>query len=407
MKRVLPFHSNAVWPPASMVGAFIVIYAVIELGLSLIQLALPVMAGVRELQEIKNMRAVMLGVAAAWYAVYRLWRFHPACNREYAGWLSLSPWTAARPLPLGPIHLVWQDLAIVGALTLIAGFHAHVDPAIPGVAFGLIYLGGLTCLLAVTRQWPAWVALGFLWPTLALPGAAGWPAVGIGGALILVLWHGQRQSLRAFPWGFLDHARSKGTGGESILHKEIHVEGVTNPANGKSFSVGWPLVALTPKLVKEPVRLSSGFWISALVGWWMFCASARINSDPLSPLVLLFAVLAAMLRLVLYSGTVVPPFNVWGRIATGRIIVPGFDRVFVTPMAAVLVAILGSIIVGHCGSWFRVAESCVMAAVCFVLITGGPTLRNWLLTGHHRYRLPARFRSKTRAARAGSFQMTG
>src|SRR5689334_15147552 len=34
---------------------------------------------------------------------------HPASDRGYADWLRSSPWTFRQPLPLGPLHLTWQD----------------------------------------------------------------------------------------------------------------------------------------------------------------------------------------------------------------------------------------------------------------------------------------------------------
>jgi hypothetical protein len=118
---------------------------------------------------------MILGAAAVIYALYRLVRFHPACNRPYAAWLRLSPWTSARPLPLGPVHPAWQDAVVIGVLTAMAQWLAHADPALPVVAFGLTWLIGMTILLAVTRIWSAFLVLGFLWPALILPGVAGGP----------------------------------------------------------------------------------------------------------------------------------------------------------------------------------------------------------------------------------------
>ncbi|HEY9508324.1 MAG TPA: hypothetical protein VIV82_00535, partial [Verrucomicrobiae bacterium] len=52
-------------------------------------------------EEFTNVWSSVLILAAGTYAVFRIWRFHPACNHAYAAWLKLSPWTAERPLPLG------------------------------------------------------------------------------------------------------------------------------------------------------------------------------------------------------------------------------------------------------------------------------------------------------------------
>ena len=121
MKRSIPFHSNAVWPPPLLLGLFVILYGMIAVCLWLIELAVPSTGQtMSDMGEILNMRRGILLSAAGVYAVYRLWRFHPACNQAYAAWLKLSPWTAAKPFPMGPVNLVWQDAAVIGALTALA-----------------------------------------------------------------------------------------------------------------------------------------------------------------------------------------------------------------------------------------------------------------------------------------------
>jgi len=64
--------------------------------------------------------------------------------------------------------------------------------------------------------------------------------------------------------------------------------------------------------------------------------------------------------------------------------VPGYDRVLLTPLAVVLVGIVGSVIIKRSGHWYPEAQSCAIAAVVWVLLCGAPTQRRWLLTGQHR-----------------------
>src|SRR5689334_8276086 len=105
MKRPIPFHSNAVWPPLFLTMSFVVIYSVIILAIWLINAASPYLGeDIANLEEFVIIRTGLLAGAAGAYAIYRIWRFHPACNHAYAAWLKLSPWTANRPLPLGPVH---------------------------------------------------------------------------------------------------------------------------------------------------------------------------------------------------------------------------------------------------------------------------------------------------------------
>ena len=394
MKRPLPFHSQAVWPPAPLIALFVIIYGVFTACLWLIQLRVASAPGeISDMQEIKPIHMVILGGAAVVYALYRLWRFHPACNGTYAAWLRLSPWTSDKPLPLGPVHPVWQDAAVIGVLMAIAQWHAHVNPALPVIAFGLTYLIVMTILLATTRRWAWFLALGFLWPALMLPCVQGWPTIFLVVVLVLVIWQGHRKSLQAFPWRFLSNSnRMNGAaGGRSALNAEIRLDGL---GGGPSY-LGWPYLALSPKSERRAIPTSTSFFVSALAGWWTYCVIKSSDMGPLPGLVLAFAVLAALQRLMIYCSRVSPPFNVWGRIASGRIVLPGFDKVLLTPLAVVLVGVVGGMIIRRSGSWYPVVESCVIALLWFVLFTGGPTLRNWMLTGQLRFRPAPAYRANT------------
>ncbi len=393
MKRVFPFHSHAAWPPTWLIVVFMIVYGMVELGLWFIRLAMPAAAeGFSDMEEVKHIRMFILGGTACAIAIYRLWRFHPACSPAYAAWLKLSPWTAGRPLPLGPVHPVWQDAAMIAALAALARWHAQVDPSIPVIAFALTYLIGMTLLLAYTRTWSYCLILGFLWPSLILPIMKGWPAAGPLAAMVVAVCLGYRESLRRFPWTFLpDPRRTREAGADSLLQAEIRIGGLgSEPGMRGSAGVGWPFLALSPKADFPSISNSTSFWISLLVGWWAYCAITSFEIERSAAGILLFSMMAAIFRLTFYCSGVTPSFSVWGRLASGRIIVPGFDKVFLTPLAVVLAGVVGGIIIRLSGAWYPVAEAGVIALVCLVLFSGGPTLRRWKLTGWHRYLLRIR-----------------
>lgn len=402
MKRPLPFHSNAVWPPAILIGLFIFIYCLVSVCFWLVDRSFPGSTmSTFERYELIQFRSVILGFAAGVYAVYRLVRFHPACNRAYAGWLKLSPWTANRPLPAGPVHLVWQDAAVVGALTAIAIWH-HVPAYFPAAVFILVYLALFTLLLAFTHQWGPSLALGFLWPALALPPALILPRVqclpdvvrmdllmlGILAVIICVVWYGHRRSLRAFPWEFIK-APSR-----SLSHGEIRIQGLGMPSgSGTQHNLGWPYLMLSPKVQPPAISQRTNLALGALAGWWSFCIFCCMKANEADPMpggvILFFAILAAVVRLGVYAIGVATPFNILGRITTGQILVPGFDKIFATPLAVVAAAIIGNIIINHSGAWYPVVEPIVISVLWWVLFGGGPTLRSWALTGQFRLRPPA------------------
>jgi hypothetical protein len=388
------FHWSAVWPPVVMVAVFAVAYGMVEAGLWVIQYAAGNFnADISRIPEIMSIRSGILGTAAAVFALYRLCRFHPAGNLGYAAWLRSSPWTPDKPLPLGPVHIVWQDVVVVGVLAALAQWHDHVNPALPAIAFGIAWLAGMTLLLALTRTWLPCLCLGFLWPALSLPAMRGLPTLGIFGAIFLVVWYGHRKSLRAFPWwpgragaaGSMPPARAR-----SWLEVEVRIPALAYTPAVQSSDLGWPFQWLSPKTAHAPIPTSTSRALSALFGWWAYCAIVSLELPPSSAVLLFFGVIAAFLRLAIYCSGVVPPFNLRGRLASGRIIVPGFDRVWVTPLLVVALATAGGVAVGHAGQWYAAVTACTVALLCFALLSGGPTMQAWLLTGQHRYRSPIR-----------------
>jgi len=393
MKQRLPFHSNAVWPPLGIVAVFAMAYGMLDAGLWIIERAASNLKGeISSMPEIMNIRSVILGMAAGFYALYRLWRFHPACNLGYAAWLKSSPWTSAKPLPLGPVHLVWQDAVVIGVLACLARWHAHIGPALPVIVFVMGYLIAMSLLLAFTRTWLPCLLLGFLWPAPMLPVMRGLPTAGALEAIVLVLWYGHRKSLRAFPWrrGGSDDADSgRPERAKSLLELEIRIDGLSKTA-ARASSLGWPFQWLSPKVGSSPIASSTCIAVSALLGWWTYCAMVGLGMPSSPEAIQLFGVVAALLRVAIYCSGLEPSFNLWGRFGSGRIIVPGFDRVFVTPLIAIALTTAGGVIIRHAGSWYPVATAFVVALVCFALLSGGPAMRRWVLTGQHRYRSPAR-----------------
>ena len=394
MKRLLPFGSNSVWPPLGLVAAFGIAYAMLDGGLWLIEHSAPSLNGqLAGMPEIMKTRAVILGTAAAFYALYRLGRFHPACNTAYAAWLATSPWTPHKPLPLGPVHPVWQDAVVLGVLTAFAQWHAHVEPFLPVMVFGLVFLGAMTLLLACTRTWIPCLLLGFIWPAPMIPVMRGWPTLGVIAALAAVIWYGHRKSLYALPWKRAD-PNSRESGGsnqrKSVLEMQIRIEIPGNAPSVRTPNLGWPFLWLSPKVEFLSVSSSTSFFVSLLFGWWTFCAIVGLEIESSPAAILFLGAVAAVVRFAMYCSGLGPSFNLWGRLASGRIIVPGFDRVVVTPLIVLALAVAGGVVIRHSGSWYPAASACLVGLLWFTLLAGGPTMRRWILTGQHRYHSPAR-----------------
>jgi hypothetical protein len=337
--------------------------------------------------EVGSTLAMIIGSAAALHALCRLARFHPACNTAYASWLALSPWTAAKPLPLGPIHPVWQDAAVIAILAAFARWNAHINPLLPLEAFGFAYLIGLTLLLAVTATWPSFFAMGFLWPALLLTNGNWLPATVIFVVMILALSYGIRKSLRAFPWRQENRAYpglAKPVNSGSIGQMEIRMDGFN--ATGSTSPVGWPFVQLSPKAEFKSVSLAVSFWVSLLFGWWAYCLIVQSGMRSAPGLILVLGLFWSLIRLSIYWGGLGPSSSFYSRVAFGRLLVPGFDQIFVAPLIAIAVAVVGGIVVRSSGSWYPAAHAFFITLILFILLAAGPTMRNWVLTGEHRFR---------------------
>jgi hypothetical protein len=384
-------HSNAVWPRRHVLVFLAMIYAVMTGSIRLIVHAFPAAMTNSEAEFLTIRRGMLAGLAGL-YAFYRLFRFHPACNQAYGMWLKLTPWTPNKPLPLGPVHLVWQDGALLGVLLAVGWFDAQVPPIWAAATFGIIYLLGMTILLAFTRAWGFCLLMCFLWPALMLPSVRGVGMFVIVAIMFNVVWLGHQQSLRLFPWRFLTLAnRPTVTSGLGTVQFNLRIPGLTDmPGTTTRPNVGWPLIRLTPKLDQRSVPGAAAVLWSVLMGWWTYCVNAGLQTPSLPELIVVFAILGSILRFVIYCSAVDTPFSLAARITTGRLILPGFDRVFVTPLAAVIASLIGAVLIRHSGSHYLAVESALVGLIWLVLLSGKPTLSNWLLTGYHRYRPPSR-----------------
>jgi hypothetical protein len=255
---------NVLLAPAWTVVLFAVLYAIFEGGLCLLEWYL----GVGRVEP--RAGRVMLVAACLSYAVFRVRSFHPLSNWRYGQWLRNTPWTSSKPLPLGPIHLVWQDGVPLLALALLALFEGDLNPLHLLTLFLAVYLAMLALSFRATGQWAFAYAVAFglglvirLWyyPWLAAVAAA---------LLYLFAYAGLRQSLATFPWDvpWMDH-----------LGRAMSSRGTANPA-GDDNLLGWPFERLRPKWPTQIViRTREAILVSLLAGWWLY-AAVSLCSDP-------------------------------------------------------------------------------------------------------------------------------
>ena len=164
----------------------------------------------------------------------------------------------------------------------------------------------------------------------------------------------------------------------------------------KSDSLGWPFGRFL-KLRDSSITHRESVLLSLLIGWW--CAvGIGVAHDGLPIEVMLLPVMAAnvlpILRCLVYVLGYSPPISFFGRLFTGRWIIPSYDKVFVAPLLAWLASMTVMFILVFLFdkplrsiNWPPLIELVVAAPlpVCLmILLSVGPTLRDWELTGGHR-----------------------
>jgi hypothetical protein len=85
-----------------------------------------------------------------------------------------------------------------------------------------------------------------------------------------------------------------------------------------------------------------------------------------------------------YCNGYAPPINIWGRLTTGRLIIPGYDQVVLAPFAVLAVGIAA----WYVPLWLEFnpifATPIALAMMWWIIWGMPPSLRQWRLTGNHR-----------------------
>jgi hypothetical protein len=93
---------------------------------------------------------------------------------------------------------------------------------------------------------------------------------------------------------------------------------------------------------------------------------------------------AIAVRLVRYTQNYRSPISLWGRVFTLRWIIPGYDKVFVTPIAAAVLFALSFRLPNAWAPAIHISGPFLVAMIAMVLLVGRPSLDEWRHTGSHR-----------------------
>jgi len=329
-------------------------------------------------------RLFLCEIAAAGFGVYRALGNHPIVRLGYRAWLRATPWQLSKPLPSGPVRWVWQDGIVIGMLVLMAFGSPEGGIGYIPIAFVLSYVVSLCVATSATGiYWPCYASafvlgLGCMFHEYPIA-----QVVALGSAC-LVVFVGLRQSLAGFPWqGQFDEGQ----------HRWARLMGImaeTRQRYAQKRAVGFPFCAINPRGSDWGMPYRHGLSLAFTASWILLAGLVVASPGPeksefCKTVLVEFPILVAFFRVVIYCSFHWPPINFPGRIITLRWILPRYDRVFLTPIAA----IIGGYAVSFCaweGLWGdQIAAPIAVFFSLAIALNGGPSLSDWALTGQHRF----------------------
>ena len=335
-----------------------------------------------------------VGFAMLAYSHYRVLAFHPLWREEYFNWLKETPWRRGLPLPIGPVHLVPQDLFLVAVAVGLGWWWGQGIPVIWLQLIPLVFLGGYLLTLAMTLwQCGLW---GFAYLVGFCLGACVW-LIGNWGPMWIsvaitygVAQFGVIRGWEQFPWSV------------EKLHRTLKrsFKGLQGEAMVSPDALGWPFEALSPQPGPELfVERHDAWLLSLMAGWWVYAAGVQVQAfDTGAILFVIFAPVylvvmpLAIARLNSYFKGVGSPLDFHGRFFTPRWIVPSHDVAWL-PFLLSFFCFANGFAVLIATRWFLEQwpwwDSAVVAGVTvsitlLLLLVPGPQLRRWRLTGNVR-----------------------
>ncbi len=354
-------------------------------------------------------------IAMLLYGTHRVISFHPYFDEDYRSWLAATPYDTTQPLPLGPVELDWRDAVFVVLFSLLFFLSPYLD-VLTGAA---TFLGGYLaitaiCLLKGRQYFVTWIVCFGL---AIVVGFWSWSLPVF--VVELLLFALSRRSLvrtldptsvdeslpsqqtlnsvrlllacgfpSSGPYASARQANpNMGAGGNRNTGRTIF--------GGDPDTIGWPLAALAPhntprsSLGRIAAAVSSLMFAWTLAVLLLLPSAEDIESQAAGVgVLLLYSFICTIVRLLAYCGMLRSPITPFGRIATGRLIIPKYDHVFVTPLIAPFMGPLVYSVLTLIGFSFNIALATAFGITLYVYLMGGPTVRKWTLTGHHRVGTP-------------------
>ena len=340
-------------------------------------------------EGVTSFRLVFICFSAVMYGVFRVSSFHPALNKQYMVWLWLSPWTPDKPLPHGPVRLCLVDVVVIGFHLLLAYLNDDFLFVMPLLFFLAAYLVKLMIGLVEFGQGEM-LAIGFfLAPFAVYP----FKDIYVGLAVLCLIYcigcYYSGRSLKR-PWKIW-YWKS-----DAEWHKQL----VTMSLDAKI--IGWPYKALRIDVGNFSVSIIESVQISLFVGWYVHVILWLLEVTFLYGFLAVVVVVLALCRLASYVSEHLPPISLFGRIATGRLIICGYDKILLAPLCSAGVGLVGPVVLGQAGVGSNLSMELSLSFSIFLLLALGPSRQQWELTGHHRIVGGSRMQQRSKSSVSAS-----
>lgn len=339
------------------------------------------------------------------WGFWRAGRLNPVDNQEYRRWLGASPWTAAKPLPFGRKELHWVDWIPV-ACAVAASYLHPLGWVVAALYFGAYSLSMLGSTATQGHYVVATIgAAGFsLLPAavlFAVMNQAAWPVVACIAWTIPWAWLGWRYAVQTLAAQDVSE----------LINEDARV-GRTKLQSAWPRVHPWNSADLGPALSRslQATIVIAGGWIAGVA---MLTGRLYLQAcppeEPVSLAVIALVVgcafggLAALVRLMMYLGHCQTPLGLWARLLTGRLVIPGYDRVLLAPLATVLVAIATAAATYRGGTAAELAVAVNVMAPLAAALFLPPSLADWRLTGGYKMYVkpPPRQRARRQSTNLG------
>lgn len=338
-----------------------------------------------------QMRDAVLFILAIKYGFFRITAFSPVVMTSYRDWLMTTAWRWGKPLPKGPVQLIWQDALIVSVLTGIGLYDPFGPTWLIPFAFVAAYCFGSMSSFARERMWVHFYSIPLMlyvaiWTRV-------WFPIGESIVVVIYVWTllGFRRLLRELPERSLD--------AESSWWEGWLAPG--GPAGEENESLGFPFDFTNPKgplgglgrmhAFLLPVLLAGALGIiiaefmpgtreQILRGEWQYTGNDDVYG------VGFFILMAGLITAISYCGYLAvgcnPPRNIYGRIFALRLVLPRYDTIFLP----IIMCIIGGSILFGLTITYHIHPFYAFPTLLLIMLWGGilgtPDRRLWRLTSH-------------------------